>query len=178
VAAIKRFPEQTVQDQTMTKIKLTVIAVALTLAGCSSTSNKSERDALAARIGNEVETTPDATSTATTMNGYRAALANRIAQVSSTQVFVGRPQALLRSVVVVKYAVDANGKLLRSEVLRSNHDRTTEGTALSTLRAAAPFPRPAPALLRQGKVELMETWLFNEDGRFQLRTIAEPQMGE
>jgi protein TonB len=162
----------------MTTMKMTIIAATLVLAGCGTQADKSERDALANRIGNEVETTPDAMSTANTAAGYRLALANRIAQVSSTKVFVGRPQALLRSVVVVKYAVDGNGKLLRSEIQRSNHDRATENTALATLRAAAPFPKPAPALLKQGKIELMETWLFNNDGRFQLRTIAEPQMNE
>jgi protein TonB len=124
------------------------------------------------------ETTPDATSTATTVNGYKLALANRIAQVNSTKVFIGRPQALLRSVVVVKYSVDAEGKLLRSEILRSNRDRATESTALSSLRAAAPFPKPAASLLRSGRIELIETWLFNNDGRFQLRTIADPQMNE
>jgi periplasmic protein TonB len=124
------------------------------------------------------ETTPDATSTANTVAGYKLALANRIAQVSSIKVFIGRPQPLLRSVVVVKYSVDAEGKLLRSEILRSNRDRVTENTALSTLRAAAPFPKPASALLRNGRVDLVETWLFNNDGRFQLRTIAEPQMNE
>jgi protein TonB len=162
----------------MKTIKITMLVVTLVLAGCGSQTNKSERDALAERISNEVETTPDATSTAHTIGGYKLALANRIAQVSSTKVFIGRPQPLLRSVVVVKYAVDGNGKLLRSEILRSNRDRTTENTALSTLRAAAPFPKPEAALLKQGKVELMETWLFNNDGRFQLRTIAEPQMNE
>lgn len=124
------------------------------------------------------ETTPDATSTARTIDGYKIALANRIVQVSSTKVFIGRPQPLLRSVVVLKYAVDAEGKLLRSEILRSNRDRATENTALSSLRAAAPFPKPASSLLRNGRVELVETWLFNNDGRFQLRTIAEPQMNE
>jgi len=163
----------------MAKVKLTMLAAAaMALAGCSTQTNQSERDALAARMSSEVDTTRDATSTATNIHGYKLALANRIAQVSSTKVFVGRPQPLLRSVVVVKYSVDAEGKLLRSEILRSNHDRTTENTALTTLRAAAPFPKPASNLLTHNKVELMETWLFNNDGRFQLRTIAEPQMNE
>lgn len=124
------------------------------------------------------ETTPDGTSTADSISEYQLALANRIAQVNSTKVFIGRPQALLRSVVVVKYVVDANGSLLRSEIMRSNRDRVTETTALASLRSTAPFPKPAPSLLRHGRVELMETWLFNKDGRFQLRTIAEPQMDE
>ena len=105
-------------------------------------------------------------------------MAHRITQVNSTKVYIGRPQALLRSVVVVKYVVDANGGLLRSEIMRSNRDRVTETTALSSVRNTAPFPKPAPSLLRHGRVEVIETWLFNKDGRFQLRTIAEPQMDE
>lgn len=142
--------------------------LALALAGCGGISLD--------RTG--VETTRDGTSTADTVGEYKFALANRIAQMNSTKMYVGRPQALLRSVVVVKYVVDANGGLVRSEIMRSNRDRATEATALATLRSTAPFPKPAPALLRNGKVELMETWLFNGDGRFQLRTIAEPQMDE
>jgi protein TonB len=146
------------------------ISLALLLAACGTGSPD--------RNVHLTETTPDATSTASTVAGYKVALANRIVQVSSTRVFIGRPQPLLRSVIVVKYAVDAEGKLLRSEILRSNRDRVTENTALTTLRAAAPFPKPAAALLRNGRVDLVETWLFNNDGRFQLRTIAEPQMNE
>jgi protein TonB len=152
----------------MMKKRITICAVALLLAGCGARS----------LLDKPAETTPDGTSTADSISEYQLALANRIAQVNSTKVFIGRPQALLRSVVVVKYVVDANGSLLRSEIMRSNRDRVTETTALASLRSTAPFPKPAPSLLRHGRVELMETWLFNKDGRFQLRTIAEPQMDE
>jgi protein TonB len=124
----------------------------------------------------KVGTTSDGTSKADSAGEYRVALAQRITQTNSVKVYIGRPQALLRSVIVVKYVVDANGRLVHSEILRSNHDRVTEATALSSLRVAAPFPKPAPQLLRHGRVELLETWLFNNDGRFQLRTLAEPQM--
>lgn len=151
----------------MIKNRIVLLLAALVLAGCGGNAGLKE-----------VGTTADGTSKADTLGEYKLALANRITQTSSTKVYIGRPQALLRSIVVVKYAVDANGRLMRSEILRSNRDRATEATALSTLRAAAPFPKPASGLLRHGRVELMETWLFNNDGRFQLRTIAEPQMNE
>lgn len=157
----------------MMKKRITIGVAALILAGCGSSPQQT-----AERIADQVETTPDGTSTAGTLSGYKLALANRISQVNSTKVYIGRPQALLRSVVVLKFVVDANGSLVRSEIMRSNRDRTTEATALSTLRSTAPFPKPAAALLRHGRVELIETWLFNNDGRFQLRTIAEPQMNE
>ena len=121
---------------------------------------------------------PDATSTENTVEGYKRDLAQRILQVNSTKVYTTRPQALLRSVIVVRYSVDAQGQLLRSEIMRSNRDGENEATALAALRKAAPFPKPASHLLRHGKVEVSETWLFNNDGRFQLRTIAQPQMDQ
>lgn len=162
--------------------RIAVIFLGSVLAACSTSND----DRLAERTKQElrepsrrveqVETTPDATSTASTMDGYKRDIAQRIVQVNSTQVFIGRPQALLRSVVVVRYAVDARGNLVLSEIQRSNRDKITEATALATLRNSAPFPKPAPNLLRRGRVDISETWLFNNDGRFQLRTIAEPQM--
>jgi len=135
---------------------------------------------LAAALANidRVETTSDGTSTSRTVNDYKRDLALRITHVNSTHIYPGRPQALLRSVVVVKFSVDAEGKLLRSEIVRSNRDRVTEATALSTLRNTAPFPKPAAMLLRNGRLEVSETWLFNNDGRFQIRSVALPQMDQ
>lgn len=161
----------------MNNNRIAMLLAAGILAGCAgSTADKSSRPA--ERIGGveKVETTPGATSTAGTVDGYKRDLAQRISQVNSIKVYTGRPQALLRSVVVVKYMVDSRGNLTHSEILRSNRDRTTESTALVSLRQAAPFPKPAAHLLRHGRLELSETWLFNNDGRFQLRSIAEPQM--
>jgi protein TonB len=126
----------------------------------------------------KVETTRDGTSTAATLVSYKQDIAQRISQVNSTKVYPGRPQALLRSVVVLKYHVDRDGQLTRSEILRGNHDPETEATALAALRSAAPFPKPAPHLLHHGRVEISESWLFNNDGRFQLRSVALPQMNE
>lgn len=123
-------------------------------------------------------TTPDAVSTATTLDDYKRGLAQRIVATNSTQVYVGRPQALLRAVIVLKYYVDADGKLLRTDIVRTNKDRKAEISAITALRRAAPFPKPETKLLRRGEVEIAESWLFNDDGRFQLRSIAEQQMDE
>lgn len=155
-------------------IRFVITFAAAMLAGCAARDDTARR--VPSMHEDRVETRRDATSTAQSLDGYKRDLAHRITQVSSTRVYIGRPQALLRSVVVVRYVVDADGALLRSEIMRSNRDRETEATALSSLRGAAPFPKPAAHLVRYGKVELSETWLFNSDGRFQLRTIAEPQM--
>lgn len=154
----------------------TLIATAL-LAGCATRTADTPAPAPAptARTPSPVAAEEPA-SAANTVDAYKRDLALRIAQANAAKVFAGRPQALLRSVIVLRYAIDANGRLVHSEIQRSNRDRETESTALASLRGAAPFPKPAPHLLRRGRLELSETWLFNNDGRFQLRTIAEAQM--
>lgn len=115
---------------------------------------------------------------AATMQAYQRELALRISQINSNHIYTERPQALLRSVIVLKLVMNGDGKLLRSEIVRSNRDKTTENIALASIKNASPFPRPGAHLLRNGKLEVTETWLFNTDARFQLRTIALPQMSE
>lgn len=145
--------------------QIAVFLIACMLSGCATRADK-------------VDTAPDATPFAATVRAYKVIIAERISQVNSIQVHTARPQALLRSVVVVKFSIDGGGNLLRSEILRGNHDGTTEATALATLKRAAPFPKPASHLLIRGRLELSESWLFNTDGRFQLRSIAQAQMDE
>lgn len=154
------------------KTPIAIFLAASIVAGCGTSPANS--------VGtkDKVETTRDGTSTAGTLGGYKHDIAQRISQVNSIKVYTDRPQALLRSVIVVKYWVDGSGNLVRSEILRSNRDRANEITALSTLRNTAPFPKPPPHLLHRGRVEILESWLFNNDGRFQLRTLALPQMDE
>ncbi|HTN66920.1 MAG TPA: energy transducer TonB [Burkholderiaceae bacterium] len=158
--------------------RIALLLAVAALAACSSVPLDSPQLPPPATEASRVEDAAGGASGASSLAAYKVDLAKRIAQANPIQVFGGRPQALLRSVVVVKYQVDANGRLLGSNILRSNHDRVTENTALAALRKAAPFPRPAAYLLRHGQVEVLETWLFNNDGRFQLRTIAEAQSNE
>ena len=161
-----------------------VAAVSALLAACSSSPtaprNAPPSAAEVARIDrpDQVMTTPDATSTARTVDAYKRDIALRISEVNSTKVYLGQPQALLRAVIVLKFTVDAGGKLVRSDIVRTNHDGAAEATALASLRNTAPFPKPASSLLRNGRVELSETWLFNNDGRFQIRSVALAQKDE
>lgn len=162
-----------------TRIALFAAAVAV-LTGCATHTPDRTAERPVERAGKveRTETYPETASAAGSVDAYKYDLAQRINQISASKVYTGRPQALLRSVVVLRYSVDGRGHLLHSEVIRSNHDRETEATALASLRNAAPFPKPASHLLRRGKLEISETWLFNNDGRFQLRTTAQPQMAE
>lgn len=159
------------------QIRIATLVAASILAGCATRTADTPTERPVEKVSRARGDIPaEPVSSASTLDAYKRDLALRISQVNSSKVYSGRPQALLRSVVVLRYAVDERGHLLRSEIMRSNRDRETESTALASLRSAAPFPRPAAHLVRNGKLDISETWLFNNDGRFQLRTIAEPQM--
>jgi len=162
-------------------IRIAILLAAAVLAGCASRSDETPvaRNAdKPTRTEKKTEMPADIMSAARTIDDYKRDIALRISEANAPKVYAGRPQALLRSVIVVRYAVDGRGHLVRSEIMRSNRDHETESTALASLRSAAPFPKPASHLLRRGQLEVSETWLFNNDGRFQLRTIAQPQMDQ
>ncbi len=119
---------------------------------------------------------PPAAINSVTLDQYRDAVAQRIIERNPSYVLRGTPQAMLRSLVVVAFTVDRNGQLVASSVYRTNGDDEAEGTALATLRRASPLPQPPAKLLdTRGHLEMMEDWLFNDNGKFQLRTLASPQ---
>lgn len=119
---------------------------------------------------------PPAALNGPALEHYHVEIAQHILERNPSYVLHGTPQAMLRSVVVVAFTVDREGRLVHSSVYRTNGDREAESTALATLRRASPLPPPPARLLdARGRVELMEDWLFNDNGKFQLRTLATPQ---
>jgi protein TonB len=120
--------------------------------------------------------TPDAAVNSATLDQYRIAVAQRIVERNPSYILHGTPQAMLRSLVVVSFTVDRSGRVLESSVYRTNGDDEAESTALATLRRASPLPQPPGKLLNgRGQLELFEAWLFNDNGKFQLRESASPQ---
>jgi protein TonB len=121
-------------------------------------------------------TTPAAAVNSASLDQYRLAVARRIVERNPSYVLQGTLQPMLRSLVVVSFTVDRNGKVVQSAVYRTNGDDDAESTALATLRRAAPLPQPPAKLLNtRGQLELFEDWLFNDNGRFQLRSVHSPQ---
>jgi len=144
----------------------TVLGIAIT--GCTFTFTPWTRP--------PVVSTPPAAIHSVTLDQYRDAVARRIVERNPSYVLRGTPQAMLRSLVVVSFTVDANGSVVDSKVYRTNGDDEAESAALASLRRAAPLPEPPGKLLNgRGQLELFEDWLFNDDGKFQLRELASPQ---
>jgi periplasmic protein TonB len=109
------------------------------------------------------------------LDQWKHAAAQRIHAANAARLFSGRPHHLLQAVIVVEVAVDSSGKVTRSKILRSPGIRTLDKLALASLKAASPLPAPPSKLVKKGALVFSETWLFDNDGRFQLRTLALPQ---
>jgi hypothetical protein len=82
---------------------------------------------------------------------------------------------MLKSVVVLSIAVNAEGRIASLRVMRGNGHPSLERLAMQSVEAALPLPQPGRLASRRGHMEFSETWLFRHDGRFQLRSLAEAQ---
>lgn len=103
---------------------------------------------------------------------YKQDVACHLSARNAQWLYGGRPPPMLKSVIVLSIHVDARGEPRRVAVLRSNGLRDLEQRARQSVRDASPLPLPERGLLRNGTAELTETWLFRDDGRFQLRSLA------
>jgi protein TonB len=107
------------------------------------------------------------------LDDYKRELAGAILRANPATVFEGTPPHLLRAVVVLELTIDGGGAVRGVRTIRTPDGELAEVAARS-VRAAA-VPAPPPELLRRGELQVVETWLFREDGRFQVRTLAAPQ---
>ena len=99
-------------------------------------------------------------------------------QHSAARVHDERPQPLLRAVVVLRVKLDEQDHW-QAEVFRDNPNQPEMTQAalesINRLPAPAQLSEPARALLKGEGV--VEAWLFQNDGRFALKTLAKPQRG-
>lgn len=121
---------------------------------------------------------PSRYSSAATLGAYQKEFAERVHAVNAGHVYEGAPPNPLRAVIVYRTEIDASGHPVRVELFRSPGAPRLEARAADSVRRAAPFLRPRPELLRGGRLSFIETWLFDYEGRFRLRTLALPQASE
>ena len=108
---------------------------------------------------------------------WRRAVAQHILAANAENVFEGRPPHPLKGIVVLDLTVGVDGRIQRASVLRApEHARELGAEAVRSAQAASPLPPPPRALLARGSVRFTETWLYRQDNRFQLRTLAQTQL--
>lgn len=154
---------------------------ALLAAGCSMLEPAREPAAPEASTGASAEppspagpAAPLAASQARTLDEYKAEVAHAILHANAEDTFIGRLPEILKSVIVLQITIDRSGLPRQVRMLRSNGHEDLEARATQSVRTAA-LPRPSSSVAGAGGVTFTETWLFREDGKFQIRTLAGPQ---
>lgn len=111
------------------------------------------------------------------LGAYKQRVAQQIA-AKSDKSFSGELPPILKSVVILDVTLDKKGQPTRVVVSRSNGFKVLERTAVESVQRAGNLPAPETALLSGGQVRYLETWLFRDDGKFQIRSLVqEPQPG-
>ena len=109
------------------------------------------------------------------LDAYKAAVAQHVMRANSGQTFSGQLPPMLPAIVVVNITVGEDGELQDVAVQRSR-DPDASKVALASMRRTGRLPRPESLLATNMKaLTFSETFLFNSDYRFQLRSLARPQ---
>lgn len=115
---------------------------------------------------------PQAAIPAVTLDGYKKVVAARIAE-QNRHVFTDPLPEMFKSIVVLDITIDRNGNVTQVLVRRSNGFKQLEARALESVRAAAPYAAPNLVVRHGGgSVQFLETFLFRDDGRFQIRSLV------
>lgn len=110
-----------------------------------------------------------------TLDAYKASVARHILEHNADRSFSGPLPPMLPAIVVVNITVDQDGRLTNVQVQRSR-DQDASRVALTSMLRSGPLPRPHGLLAANSSaMTFSETFLFNRDYRFQLRTLAGPQ---
>lgn len=116
-------------------------------------------------------------SGAATLAEYQREIAGLLHAANAGRVFEGPPPNPLRAVIVMRAEIDVLGEARRLDLVRAPwHNPWLPELVAQTLRQAQPFPRPSMKLLDGGSsVTFTETWLFDYEGRFRLRSLSQAQ---
>jgi protein TonB len=110
-----------------------------------------------------------------TLEAYKAHVARHILARNADRSFSGPLPPMLPAIVVVNITVDEDGQLADVRVQRSRDPDATR-VALASMMRSGPLHRPHGLLAANRRaMTFSETFLFDRDYRFQLRTLAGPQ---
>ncbi len=112
-------------------------------------------------------------SNASTPRQYRQDAAQHLYALNAQRIYQGKLPASLYAVGVLEADIDPRGHVTRLKWKRApQHAPEVIAEIERTVRAAAPFPLPT----QLGRVTYTETWLWDQQGQFQLDTLTEGQL--
>ena len=110
------------------------------------------------------------------LDAYQTAVARRVTERNPEHRYDGTLPAMLPAVVVLKVTVDRDGEMTQVAVQRARDDAAAS-VAVDSMWRSAPLP-PPQGLAPSGKLTFLETFLFVDGQRYQLRSVAERQASE
>lgn len=112
------------------------------------------------------------------VNAYKYDAAEHIVRSNIANTFRGRLPPMLPAVVVLVITVDETGRTTEISVQRSPDDEAT-AVAIASIYHAGRLPRPFNlAVGPRRSLTYSETFLFNAEYHFQIRTLAPAQSEE
>jgi hypothetical protein len=107
--------------------------------------------------------------------GVRVDFAKAVYNGSPELVHNRNPQPLLRAVIVLNVKLDDEGHW-QHEVVRTNDEQPEMlARAIETVHRAPPIAMPDEVRAELRRNGFMEAWLFDNDGSFQVKTLAKSQ---
>lgn len=104
---------------------------------------------------------------------YRREAASHLYRKYPDRIYRGRLPPMLYAIGVLEVEVSQGGQVGSTRWLRGpSHAPEVMVEIERLVRAAAPFPSP-PGF---GRVQYVDTWLWDRSGRFQLDTLTEGQL--
>jgi protein TonB len=112
---------------------------------------------------------------AATLDEYKTQVAQQIMAANPKVVFSGRLPEMMTAIVVLDIGISRNGEVASVKIHRSPNSQASE-IAVDAVKLGAPYPQPGKLLgMLHHTLTFSETFLFNRDYQFQLRTLSGPQ---
>jgi protein TonB len=115
---------------------------------------------------------------AESLDQVRRGFAQMVYEDAGPDINRGAPQPLLRAVVVLRVKLDEIGRWTADVVRENDEQPELTRKALASVGHLARKMEMSTAASEQLRREgFLEVWLFQNDGRFALKTLALPQRG-
>ncbi|MCW5653127.1 hypothetical protein [Hydrogenophaga sp.] len=127
----------------------------------------------AAALATACSVRPPLPGQAPASTAYRRAAASHIYSRYPDRIYQGKLPPMLYAIGVLEVEVLAGGRVGATRWLRGpSHAPEVMVEIERLVRQAAPFPSPGAF----GRVQYVDTWLWDRSGRFQLDTLTEGQL--
>lgn len=164
------------------KWRIALLATAVSITACANFIHRSPavKQAESERTSSKALAPDSPTASCTrsdpaTIDTYKLGVARHILRSNLGYTFDGHLPPMLPAIVVLQLSVDRAGKPIDVLVQRSRNDLATQ-IAVASIRRSGNLPPPCGLIVEHlGTVTFSETFLFNGQYQFQLRSLADPQ---